>query len=607
MSKVLPYQEASIKLSIQKKVGQLFMPAAFINDTEEEVQKLEKLIRQQGVGGVCFFHSRASAATNFEKDLLNASSANSVDSKSDELAASRREKPVVPKSEKSGDLKQEKSKLFQDRTSFERLRDLIDRYQKAARYSLLIAIDAEWGLAMRVENTPQYPYAITLGAIADDRSDLIFKVGRNIARDCRAAGIHWNLAPCVDINNNPRNPVIGYRSFGDDKRKVTEKALAFIKGTQSEGILISIKHFPGHGDTATDSHLELPLIDKSKKELLENELHPFQKLIDEKVDSVMVGHLSVPALSNGKNASEKILSSSLSKAVIKGVLREEMGYQGVVISDALNMHAVSKNYPVKGELEWIAFDAGNDVLCFAEHIEEGIETILKKASEAQIEESFERIWRLKEKVFGPTKTPVRIEASKNSALNPVLLNGGQKEDGGPIIQAFKHSDSLLQDPDNLNRELARESLTLLQGSEEAISDCRASDFMGISISHDIENHFFKSIKNNKPFKLISRDIDSGPNKKNILLALFPPQVKPTHNFGLSNHELIFINELVQTKNVTLYLFGNPYVLNHIAFQKARAVVLAYQNFKAFQTMAADHFLGNFQAKGKLPIEIAPKK
>ncbi len=350
---MLKYKEATKKLSLKEKVGQFFMPAAFINDTEEEIQQLEDLIREQNVGGLCFFHSRASAATNYEG----------------------------------------RKEIIYNKNSFETLKKLIWRYQSVAKYPLLIAIDAEWGLAMRIENTPQYPYAITLGAVQGN-NELILEVGRNIAKDCKAAGIHWNLTPVADINNNPDNPVIGYRSFGENRESVTEKALAFAKGMQNEGILTSVKHFPGHGDTATDSHLGLPLIDKSKQELLHNELYPFQKLIDEGIDSVMVGHLSVPALADGKKT-----PSSISKEIIKGVLRKEMGFKGAVVSDALNMHAVSKKYPKKGELEWLAFDAGNDVLCFAEHTIEGIETILKNAAAEQIEECFQRVWKLKVKAI----------------------------------------------------------------------------------------------------------------------------------------------------------------------------------------------------------------
>ena len=521
MNKITSYEQASQILSLKEKVGQLFMPSAFINDSEEEIQALEKLIREHGVGGLCFFHSRASAATNFEG----------------------------------------KKKVVHNEYSFETLQKLIRRYQSVSKYPLIIAIDAEWGLAMRIENTPQYPYAITLGAIRDN-VDLIFEVGRSIARDCKAAGIHWNLAPCVDINNNPNNPVIGYRSFGEDKIKVTEKASAFIKGTQSEGILTSIKHFPGHGDTATDSHLGLPLIDKSKEELFDNELYPFQKIIDESVDSVMVGHLSVPALSDSR-----IICSSISKDIIKGVLRHEMGFKGVVISDALNMHAVSKNYPTKGELEWLAFDAGNDVLCFAEHVPEGIETILKNASTSQIEESFERIWKLKKKAF---QTPIQKLVS----------------------------DTKLETDFELNRKLAENSLTLLKGSDIDIADFRATDFCTMTLKRSILNQDPRDIL--ASLKEMKSEVES---EKDILILLTSPHVKPINTFGFLKEEIDFINELLRTKNVVLYLFGNPYVLNHITFEKAKAVVIAYQNFKEFQDIATQHFLGKIRAKGELPVSI----
>ena len=531
MNKMLSYNIAKEKLSISEKAGQLFMPAAFINDSEDEIKRLEDLIHDNYIGGLCFFHSRASAATNFEG----------------------------------------KKAVVYNKESFDALKKLIHRYQKVAKYPLLIAIDAEWGLAMRVENTPQYPYAITLGALQNS-DDLIYEVGRNIARDCKAAGIHWNLAPVVDINNNPDNPVIGYRSFGEDKLKVTGKALSFIKGTQSEGILTSIKHFPGHGDTATDSHLELPLIDKSKEELLENELYPFQKLIDQGIDSVMVGHLAVPALSGDKN-----LSSSISKQIIKGILREEMGFRGIVISDALNMYAVSRHYPVKGELEWLAFDAGNDILCFAEHPKEGIATIVENATENQIEESFKRIWELKEQVL------------KDQAQG---------------------SNKKLVVSDGLNRRLAHKSLTLWKGTVSDISTFKKTGYIGLEFSKNSGNYFFKNINNNIPFEsvvlkksTIDEIHDIIKNHENFLLALFPSKVKPQNNFDISSHELALINELIATKNVVLYLFGNPYVLKLIDTTKAKATVIAYQDFKVFQEVAAEHFLERIEAKGKLPISI----
>ncbi len=530
MSKILPYLQASATLPLIEKIGQLFMPAAFINDAEEEIKAMEALISENHIGGLCFFHSRQSAATNFEG----------------------------------------KKKIVYNEQSFETLRCLIERYQKKSKHRLLIAIDAEWGLAMRIENTPQYPYALTLGAIQDN-TDLVFQVGKQIAHDCKQAGIHYNLAPVLDINNNPKNPVIGYRSFGEDKINVTEKSLAYLKGLHSENILSSIKHFPGHGDTAIDSHLGLPIIEKSKEELLDNELYPFKELIKEGVDSVMVGHLCVPALSNDKQ-----ISSSISKDMIKGFLRAELGFEGVVISDALNMHAVSKNYPIKGELEWLAFDAGNDILCFAEEVGAGIEMISKKADKDQIEEAFKRVWTLKGKAF---------------------INEVDKPIG-------------LSDPDPLNEEIAKASITLIQGNEEDHTTFRKNGFIGITNAMMTGNPFFRMIAENHSFRAYSfydtsftRLRELVEKEENILLAIVPPQAKPTHNFGFSDEEIDFFNALINTKNTVLYHFGNPYALALFDYHKAKSVVMAYQNFDAFQKVAANHFLGNLTALGKLPIHL----
>ena len=530
MNRLLEYNKARTQLTKMEKIGQLFMPAAFINDTEEEIEALEQLIAEYHVGGLCFFHSRASAATNYEG----------------------------------------KKEVIYSEQSFQTLQKLVMRYQQIAKHRLLIAIDAEWGLAMRIENTPQYPYAITLGALQGNL-DLVYQVGKNIAHDCKQAGIHYNLAPVVDINNNPDNPVIGYRSFGENKTNVTEKAMKFVKGMQSEGVACSIKHFPGHGDTAVDSHLGLPVITKSKAELLKNELYPFIELIKHGVDSVMVGHLAVPSLSHGQH-----ISSSISKDVIKGMLRNDLGFKGVVISDALNMHAVSKHYPNKGELEWVAFDAGNDILCFAEHIAEGIEMILDKASEMQLEESFKRVWKLKEKV---------------------------------IAEEVEQPTGLI-DPNKLNGLIAKASITLTHGSKECFEDCRKNGFVGITNNSKIDNPFFNKIKESIAFRsyylssATSTSINTEIEKEeHIILALFPPQVKPTNNFGFTVAEIQMVNELIASKNVVIYLFGNPYALRIFDYQNALAVVMAYQDFKEFQEVAAAQFLDRHTAKGKLAVVL----
>ncbi|NKI32805.1 glycoside hydrolase family 3 protein [Muricauda sp. DJ-13] len=496
-------------LSKSQKVGQLFMPAAFINDTEEEVQKLEKLIQEHHIGSLCFFHSRASAATNFEG----------------------------------------KKEVVHNENSYDRLRYLIERYQSVATIPLLIAIDAEWGLAMRIENTPQYPYAITLGAMQDQAS-LVYEVGKGIAMDCRKAGIHWNLSPVVDINLNPKNPVIGYRSFGANKDLVTRYAQAYIMGMKSEGILNSIKHFPGHGDTATDSHLGLPLIAKEKTVLLENELYPFIHLMDDSLDSVMVGHLAVPAIADGKKT-----SSSVSKEIMTDFLRGELGWEGVIISDALNMHAVSKEFPEKGGVEHAAFEAGNDVLCFADNVAEGIHLISNNSSEERIESSFNRFWKLKEKAFANTSN--------------TLIDGSYEE---------------------LMKQLAFKSLTISKGDESIIQSFRKNGFKF--------HHFGKSggfFEN----QFSSNKIEVTNN----LISIVPRQVKPNNKFGFTDKELETLIELIQNQKSIIYLFGNPFVLNLLPWQSALAVVICYQDLDTFQKNAAAHFKGKVNAQGKLPVSL----
>src|SRR6187431_1248752 len=366
--------------ALRQKVGQFFFPAVFINDTEENIQETERLIKENNIGGLTFFHSRASAATNYES----------------------------------------KKKVEFNDDSYERLKDLIVRYQKCATTPLLMSIDAEWGLAMRVEKTPQYPYAITLGALPDNCKELVYEVGKQIGLDLKSAGIHYNLAPLADINNNPNNPVIGYRSFGSNKEKVAQYALEYLRGMSDVGILGCLKHFPGHGNTNVDSHLGLPVLQENLEQLLENELVPFIKGIENQVDSIMIGHLAVPALNEGKET-----SATLSKNIIEGLLREQLGYDGLVISDALNMHSVSKLYDTKGQLEWEAFNAGNDVLCFAENVAEGIQQILKNASPERIEASLNRLWKCKQKagiIDGNFAPEGKLDFETASVLNQKIAD-----------------------------------------------------------------------------------------------------------------------------------------------------------------------------------------
>ena len=528
--------------ALRQRIGQFFFPAVFINDIEENIQDTERLIREHNIGGLTFFHSRASAATNYES----------------------------------------KQKIVFNDDSYEKIKALIIRYQKAASTPLLISIDAEWGLAMRIEKTPQYPYAITLGALPESKSNLVYEVGKQIGLDLKSAGIHYNLSPLADINNNPNNPVIGYRSFGENKEKVADFAVEYLKGMSEAGVLGCLKHFPGHGNTNVDSHLGLPVLKETLQELLENELYPFIKGIENNVDSIMIGHLAVPSLNDGKDT-----SATLSKAVIQTLLREKLGYDGLVISDALNMHSVSKLYETKGELEWEAFNAGNDILCFAENVPEGIEAIFKNASPDRIFESYDRIMKAKEKVG--------ILSENTFASGELNFNNAAA----------------------LNLQIAENSITKIIDNEntEFVFDCYENNTLAkLSLYKSTENTFFStlnqdlncpdfSFENLQDSDISAIEISLQPFDA-IIISLFVPKAKPMNNFEIDNEVLALLSNLLETKECIVYVFGNPYVLPIIPnLKNAFGLVQVYQDFEEFQKTAALQLLENLDCNGSLPVHI----
>ncbi len=517
------------RLSPRELAGQLFMPAAFINESEAEIQRLEALIRDCNIGGLCFFHSRASAATNFE---------------------GKKEIPFNP-------------------DSLGTLKALIARYQAAAPYPLLIAIDAEWGLAMRVEHTPHYPYALALGALAND-DPLLYQTGLRMAADCLEAGIHWNLSPVADCNTNAKNPVIGYRSFGSDPHSVATKAVAFFTGLRDGGLLGCAKHFPGHGDTATDSHLALPVLRKSEHDLLAEELVPFQRLIEAGVPAVMTGHLAVPALDPTD------APASLSGPIIQGLLRQKLSFEGVVITDALNMHAVSRREPEPGMTALRAYQAGNDLLCFAEGIPQALDRIVQEANPAALEKHFRRVWALKEGVFGAKHLPIAPRFT----------------------------------PEVLTRKLARNCLTTLTGHPALAAHFRNTEF-GLIGCGAATRPFEDLLEGEaRPGTSLDWDLTGGdskgypiPPQQKVVLALSPPSLKPPNRFGISEAALQALQKLLEQREVLLYHFGNPYALEALPVGLAKGVLVAYQPLPAFLEAAALHFLGTLPAPGKLPVPL----
>jgi len=347
-------------MTLDEKIGQLFMVAAYSNRNQSHVKELAKLIDTYKIGGLIFFQGGP---------LRQAHITNELQSKSE-----------IP---------------------------------------LWIGMDLEWGLAMRLDSTIKYPRQMTLGALEND--SLIYAMGYEIGRQCKRLGIHINFAPVVDINNNPKNPVINSRSFGENKLWVTQKSLAYMEGMQDAGILANAKHFPGHGDTDMDSHKSLPTISHDVERLKQVELYPYNKLFKEGLASVMVAHLSVPALDSTENR-----ASTLSPEIVTDLLKEEMGFKGLAFTDALNMKGVSKYYK-PGELDLLAAKAGNDVLLFAEDVPKAMaaikEAILNEEySEKSLDASVRKILLAKE-WLELTKTPQIETKNLYTDLNtPEALN-----------------------------------------------------------------------------------------------------------------------------------------------------------------------------------------
>ncbi len=320
-------------LSQREKIAQLFMVDLFSNKEKAHVDRVRDLVEKHKIGGIIF--------------------------------------------SKGGPLQQA---------------HLTNEFQKKTKTPLLIAMDAEWGLSMRLDSTYAFPWNMTLGADPTHASS--YAVGKRIGEHSKRLGVHINFAPVVDINTNPQNPIIGNRSFGQDRDRVTAKAEAFMRGMQSTGTLACAKHFPGHGDTDQDSHKTLPTVRFSAKRIDSIELYPYKKLIDRGMASVMVAHLNIPSLERRSG-----YPTSISETVVTGMLKNDLGFNGLIFTDALNMKGAS-NFSAPGDIDLAAFKAGNDVLLISEDIPRAIDKIEqamvdKEITDERLEHSVKKILRAK--------------------------------------------------------------------------------------------------------------------------------------------------------------------------------------------------------------------
>lgn len=499
---------------LQRQIGQAFCPAAFIHDTSEGIEQLERYIRDFGIGGLTFFYSRQSVETNFDRKTY-----------------------------------------IREKDSVTQLARMIDRYQQLSKEPLLISIDAEWGLGMRIDSHPPFPFPLTYAA--SDSPDLSFEVGRAIAKELKAVGVHFNLAPVVDINTNSENPVIGYRSFGEDPEKVFELAWAYYEGMKSEGLLGCVKHFPGHGDTHVDSHLGLPSIDKGLQSLNDNELYPFRQFVDRGIECVMVGHLLVPEL-------DSKLPASISSKVITGLLREQWGFDGAVMSDALNMRSVYSD-TTPGALELKAFNAGNDILCFTPNLEEAFDEIVSKADPNRIAFAAHKVAELKSKA-------ALMEMSE---------------------------DSVLPSSSELREKIALASVTILKPLAQPMDkDDRVIAFF--DRPQAFSNNIIIEISEESDLSLLESKLGKDPQ---LWVTVTPPSQKPGHQFGMKPSFLDALNHLIDKQNVNLAWLGNPYALKYIRWQDCKSAILGYQNLPEYNVAMADYWKGGPAPKGSLSVKL----
>ena len=466
---------------------------------------------------------------------------------------------------------------------------LTNYYQSISKVPLLVAMDAEFGLAMRIDSTVRYPYQMTLGAIQGN-DELIYQMGKQLAQQAKRLGMHINFAPVADINNNPNNPVISFRSFGENKYKVAEKAVAYMKGMQDNGLLTSAKHFPGHGDTGVDSHYDLPLINHNLTRLDTLELYPFKVLMNNGLSGMMIAHLSIPALDNTPN-----LPSTLSKPIVTDLLRTKLGYQGLIYSDAMNMKGVTK-YFADGKADAMGLEAGMDILEFTEDVSKAVAEIKKSIAEGRISQ-VEIDFRCK-KV---------LEAKAWVGLNHYK----------PVDLTNLYEDLNPKSAELTNRLLTEKALTILK-NESNILPLKELDTLkiaSVSLGADSITTFqntlglYTKVDNfvvpAKATPQQMEDIRAKLKDYNLLLVgLHLSSISPRANYGLTEQMNTMLQELMATKKAVVSVFGNPYVLNKITKpETAKALVMAYQLTPYTQDLSAQLIFGAIPALGKLPVTV----
>ncbi|MBN2863631.1 MAG: serine hydrolase [Bacteroidales bacterium] len=465
--------------------------------------------------------------------------------------------------------------------------ELINFYQGISEVPLLIAMDAEWGIGMRLDKIEKFPYQLTLGAVSND--SLIYKFGKRVAEQCRRSGIDINLAPVADINNNPANPVINYRSFGEDRDNVASKALAYMRGLQENGVMATIKHFPGHGDTDIDSHSDLPVLKHTVERLDSVELYPFRQLINEGAGMTMTAHLNLPALDSTSN-----LPSSLSHPIVNDLLRDSLGFRGLIISDAMNMKAVTKHFK-PGKAEALAFKAGNDVLEYVSDIEAALSELnkelkLKEITEDDINIRCRRVLALKYWINQGKYVPVdtgNIEREINSEGTRALIR-----------ELYANALTLLKNEQNI---LPLKNLDQLKIATVAINKNKSTLFQKRISGYKNADDYFIDPSKSEDISDLMKKLDAYDL---IITGVYGSNQRPDRNYGITKELTALLDELISNNKTIISWFGNPYAIGKIgSLQEADGLLLTYQENEYTEDLAAQLIFGGIGAKGSLPVTI----
>lgn len=501
------------KLSQDEKLGQLFIVALYTNKGENEINAVRNIVVSDKIGGLILMQDDAAKEIN-----------------------------------------------------------LVNEFQQKSKVPLMIGMDAEWGVYQRIAAAYKFPWAMTLGAIQD--KSLIEKMAAKIAEDCHRMGINWDFAPVVDVNTNPNNPIIGNRSFGSEVNNVITSALSYSNGLQKNNILAAIKHFPGHGDTSTDSHLDLPVVSHNLERLEAVELAPFKALMDKGIGGVMVAHLYVPALESGKG-----IPASVSKNIITGLLKEKLGYKGLIITDALNMGAVANKFR-PGELDALAFKAGNDIMLFSQGVAEGKKLIQKAIDNGEISQS-----RVEESVKKILLTKYFLGLDQYSPKNPEHINADLNDDSHKVLVQNLYSNAL----------------TLLKDEKKLLP------ISGRQIYYvPLEEAPYQAFANRLgPDVIIKKatEIRSIPANSTVIAGFHKDNSTAYKPYKISEASKKVLADLTRNQNVILTVFGSAYALKDIDLSKVSTVLAAYENNDDSMTATADALNGKTKIWGRLPVLV----